>query len=76
MRLISDKIAENGDARNEEKVEQASASANSGDDHAAGEHFQPRKADMDMEHDMPGASVEQVRQAFSRPVNVLRHGSG
>lgn len=34
--------------------------------------FQPRKADMDKEYDMPGASVERIRQAFSRPVIVRR----
>ena len=34
--------------------------------------FQPRKADMDKEYDMPGASVEQIRRAFFRPVKVLR----
>ncbi|MXW87391.1 MAG: hypothetical protein F4Z55_16455 [Boseongicola sp. SB0667_bin_21] len=34
--------------------------------------FQPRKADMDREYDMPGASVEQIRRAFFRPVKILR----
>ena len=34
--------------------------------------FQPRKADMDKGYDTPGASVEQIRQAFFRPVKVLR----
>ena len=33
--------------------------------------FQPKKADMDREYDMSAASVEQIRQAFFRPVNVL-----
>ena len=34
--------------------------------------FQPRKADMEEEFAMPGASMEQIRQAFFRPVKVLR----
>ena len=38
--------------------------------------FQPRKADMDREYDMPGASAEQIRQAFFRPVIVRREPRG
>ncbi|MYI68243.1 MAG: hypothetical protein F4103_05660 [Boseongicola sp. SB0673_bin_14] len=34
--------------------------------------FQPRNADMEREYDMPGASMELIRQAFFRPVKVLR----
>ena len=34
--------------------------------------FQPKKADMDRDYDMLGASVERIRQAFFRPVKVLR----
>ena len=37
--------------------------------------FQPRKADMEREYDMPGASLEQIRRAFFRPVKILREGS-
>lgn len=33
--------------------------------------FQPRKADMGKGYDMPGASVDRVRQAFFRPVKVF-----
>ena len=38
--------------------------------------FQPRKADMEREYDMPGASLEQIRRAFFRPVKVLRESAG
>ena len=34
--------------------------------------FQPKKMDMEEEYDMLGASMEQIRQAFFRPVRVLR----
>ncbi|MXW86663.1 MAG: hypothetical protein F4Z55_12555 [Boseongicola sp. SB0667_bin_21] len=37
--------------------------------------FQPKKADMEREYDMPGASLEQIRRAFFRPVRVLREES-
>ena len=32
--------------------------------------FQPRKTDMEAEYDMPGASMETIRSAFFRPINV------
>jgi len=38
--------------------------------------FQPRKEHMDKEYDMPGASVEQIRRAFFRPVIVRREPRG
>ena len=34
--------------------------------------FQPRKADMEAECDMPGASLDTIRSAFFRPFNVER----
>ena len=34
--------------------------------------FQPRKADMEAEYDMPGASLDTIRSAFFRPINVER----
>lgn len=37
-----------------------------------GNDFQPRKADMEEEYDMPGASLDTIRSAFFRPVNVKR----
>lgn len=37
-----------------------------------GKDYQPRKADMEREYDMPGADMETVRRAFFRPVNVER----
>lgn len=37
-----------------------------------GRNFQPRKADMEREYDMPGADMETIRSAFFRPVNVER----
>lgn len=37
-----------------------------------GKDFQPRKADMEQAYDMPGASMETIRSAFFRPVNVER----
>ena len=38
--------------------------------------FQPKKVDMDREYDMPGASVEKIRQAFFWSVKVLRESAG
>ena len=37
-----------------------------------GQDFQPRKADMEAEYDMPGASLDTIRSAFFRPINVER----
>lgn len=37
-----------------------------------GKDFQPRKADMEREFDMPYASMDTLRNAFFRPVNVER----
>ena len=34
--------------------------------------FLPRKADMEAEYDMPGASLDTIRSAFFRPFNVER----
>lgn len=34
--------------------------------------YQPRKAAMEQEFDMPGASEETVRRAFFRPIQVNR----
>ncbi|MDE0254460.1 MAG: hypothetical protein OYG32_06665 [Rhodospirillaceae bacterium] len=34
--------------------------------------YQPRKAEQEREHDMPGASMKRVRSAFFRPINVKR----
>ena len=34
--------------------------------------YQPRKAAMEQEFDMPGASEATVRRAFFRPINVQR----
>lgn len=36
------------------------------------ETYQPRKAEREKEHDMPGASLEKIRSAFFRPFNVKR----
>ena len=36
------------------------------------ETYQPPKAEREEEHDMPGASLKQVRSAFFRPINVRR----
>ena len=36
--------------------------------------YQPRKAAMEQEFDMPGTSEETVRRAFFRSVNVRREG--
>ena len=76
MRLISATISENGDARNEEKVDKRQPLPNLVTITLPECTFQPRKADMNKDYDMLGASVEQVRQAFARPVHVLRDGSG
>jgi len=37
--------------------------------------FQPSKADMEAEYDMPGASVETIRSRVFRPFNIKREGS-
>ena len=34
--------------------------------------YQPRKAEQEKEHDMPGASLKTVRRAFFRPFTVKR----
>lgn len=34
--------------------------------------YQPRKAEMEREYDMPGASLDTIRSAFFRPFNVER----
>lgn len=36
--------------------------------------FQPSKADMEREYDMPGASMKTIRSAFFRPFNIRRKG--
>ena len=38
--------------------------------------YQPRKAELEKEYDMPGASMRTVRSAFFRPVNVRREKAG
>ena len=37
-----------------------------------GKDFQPSKADMEAEYDMPGASLDTIRSAIFRPFNVER----
>lgn len=37
-----------------------------------GNDYQPRKAEMEREYDMPGADMETLRSAFFRPINVER----
>ena len=37
--------------------------------------FQPRKADMGTEYDMPGASMDTIRERVFRPFNIKREGS-
>ena len=37
-----------------------------------GKDFQPSKADMDREYDMPGASLKTIRRALFRPFNIRR----
>ena len=37
-----------------------------------GNGYQPSKAEMEQEYDMPGASMETVRSAFFRPINIKR----
>ena len=34
--------------------------------------YQPRKAEMEQEYDMPGASLGTIRSAFFRPFNIRR----
>ena len=36
--------------------------------------YQPTKAELEKEYDMPGASLQTVRSAFFRPVNIRRQG--
>ena len=36
--------------------------------------YQPPKAEQEKGHDMPGASLKQVRRAFFRPIHVRREG--
>ena len=36
------------------------------------ETYQPKKAEREKDHDMPGASLKTVRSAFFRPFNVRR----
>lgn len=38
--------------------------------------FQPSKADMEREYDMPGASLKAIRSAFFRPFNIRRKDAG
>ena len=40
------------------------------------ETYQPRKAETAKEYDMPGASVDEIRNAFFRPVKVRRERRG
>lgn len=37
-----------------------------------GSDFQPSKADMEQEYDMPGISLDKIRDAFFRPFNIRR----
>ena len=37
-----------------------------------GKDFQPSKADMDREYDVPEASLKTIRSAFFRPFNIRR----
>ena len=34
--------------------------------------YQPRKAEQEKEHDMPGVSLKTARRAFFRPFNLRR----
>ena len=34
--------------------------------------FQPSKADMEREYDMPGLSLDEIRSTFIRPSNIRR----
>ena len=38
--------------------------------------YQPPKADQEKAHDMPGASMQTVRSAFFRPINIRREKQG
>ena len=38
--------------------------------------YQPSKADMEAETDMPGMSDDELRRTFFRPFNFVRDGSG
>ena len=40
-----------------------------------GKDFQPDKADMAREYDMPEASLKTIRNAFFRPFDIRRDGS-
>ena len=40
------------------------------------ETYQPRKVETSKEYDMPEASVEEIRNAFFRPVKVRRERRG
>lgn len=37
-----------------------------------GNDYQPSKAEIEREYDMPGASMRKVRSAFFRPINIKR----
>ena len=43
--------------------------------HLPSKDYQPSKAEMEEEFDMPGMSDDQVREAFFRPVKFVRNGS-
>ena len=36
------------------------------------ETYQPRKAELEKEYDMPGAKPKTIRRAFFRPFNIKR----
>ena len=40
-----------------------------------GKDFQPNKADMAQEYDMPEVSLRKIRNAFFRPLNIRRDDS-
>lgn len=40
-----------------------------------GKDFQPSKADMEREYDMPGAPLQTIRSAFFRPFTIRRENS-
>ena len=42
------------------------------DPHLPSKDYQPSKAEMEEEFDMPGMSDDQVREAFFRPVRFVR----
>ena len=37
--------------------------------------FQPSKADMEREYDMPGLSLDEIRATFFRPFKIVREDS-